>query len=65
MIDVFGALKGFLPKSGQTSPHIESWVSGLHYKLTSLIFLGCSLLVCCITFVGNDSLISCIQVKNL
>jgi len=64
MLGVFEALKGFLPKSGQTSPHIESWVSGLHYKLTALIFLACSLLVCCIQYVGNDSLISCIQAGN-
>jgi len=65
MIGVFGALQGFLPKSSQSSPHIESWVSGLHYKLTALIFLACSLLVCCIQYVGStDNLISCIQAGN-
>ena len=41
MLHYFGALKSFVPGAGprSTTPHTESWVCGLHYRVTSLVFL--------------------------
>ena len=41
MLHYFGALKSFVPGAGprSTTPHTESWVSALHYRITALVFL--------------------------
>merc|ERR1712032_529743 len=63
MLQYFGALKSFVPGSGprSTTPHTESWVCALHYRVTSLVFLVSCLLVCAVEYVANGFNISCIQ----
>ena len=61
MIGVFGSLKANVPFQKKLNvPATEGVVNRLHYRLTVLIFLGCSLLVTCLEWVGNGSKISCV-----
>ena len=42
-------------------PATEGTINRLHYRVTVLIFLGCSLIVTCLEWVGNGSKISCVM----
>ena len=43
------------------SPETESLISKLHYRVTSIIFLLCCVLVTCVEYIGNGVNIACIQ----
>ena len=43
------------------SPETESLISKLHYRVTSIIFLICCVLVTCVEYIGNGVNIACIQ----
>ena len=63
MLGVFGGLKGYLPfkEKKLNDPTTEGVVNRLHYRVTVLIFLACSILVTCLEWVGNGSKISCVM----
>ena len=43
------------------NPEIESVISKLHYRVTSLIFLVSCLLVTAVEYIGNGINIACVQ----
>jgi len=62
MLHVFGGLKSLVNLSQQVAnPETESVISKLHYRVTSIIFLICCILVTCVEYIGNGINIACIQ----
>ena len=49
------------PYKKLNEPSTEGWCNRLHYRVTVLFFLGCSILVTCLEWVGNGSKISCVM----
>ena len=43
------------------NPETESIISKLHYRVTSIIFLVCCILVTCVEYIGNGLNIACSQ----
>lgn len=65
MLGTFSAVKGFIPvgkKAGKCE--LESPVAKLNYRATTLLLLGCCLLVTSIEWIGNDSKIACVMGKE-
>ena len=44
-----------------SNPEIESVISKLHYRVTSIIFLVCCILVTAVEYIGNGINIACVQ----
>jgi len=49
------------PYKKLNEPSTEGWCNRLHYRVTVIFFLGCSILVTCLEWVGNGSKISCVM----
>lgn len=62
MLGLFSSLKDSVPIGKKLNePWTEGTINRLHYRVTVSIFLGCSLLVTCLEWVGNGSKISCVM----
>merc|ERR1712198_29660 len=62
MLHVFGGLKSLVNLSQQNvNPETESVISKLHYRVTSIVFLICCLLVTCMEYIANGINIACLQ----
>lgn len=66
MLDLFHPLgQQLLGRAG--GPRTESWVSGLHYRATTVLLLGACTLVCAssaIQYISNGAVIHCKQAGN-
>ena len=62
MLGLFSSLTSSVPIGKKLhEPATEGTINRLHYRVTVLIFLGCSLIVTCLEWVGNGSKISCVM----
>eukprot|EP00092_Neocalanus_flemingeri_P010873 GFUD01011710.1.p1 GENE.GFUD01011710.1~~GFUD01011710.1.p1 ORF type:complete len:400 (+),score=91.68 GFUD01011710.1:31-1200(+) len=62
MLGLFSGLKDFVPIGKKTgSPQTEGVVAKLHYRATTLLILGCCVLVTALDWIGNGNSIACIM----
>jgi len=64
MLGVFSPIKSIVSLSAKKKledPSTEGFVNRLHFRVTVLLFLICSILVTCLEWVGNGSKISCVM----
>ena len=62
MFGVFASLKDSVPKSKKLrEPHTEGLCNKLHYRVSVVALLGCSILTTCLEWVGNGKKIACVM----
>ena len=62
MLSLFSSLGSNVPIGKKLDiPNTEGVVNKLHYRLSVILLLGCSLLVTCLEWVGDGKKISCVM----
>ena len=63
MLSLFASLKDNVPMGAKKlqAPHTEGLCNKLHYRVTFVLLLGCSLMVTCLEWVGAGKKIACVM----
>ena len=62
MLSLFASLKDNVPVGSKLrEPHTEGLCNKLHYRVTFILLLGCSLMVTCLEWVGAGKKIACVM----
>ena len=62
MLGVFAALKDNVPMGQKLrQPHTEGLCNKLHYRVTFIFLLACSLMVTCTEWIGTGKNIACVM----
>ena len=62
MLSLFASLKDNVPMGSKLqAPHTEGFCNKLHYRITFILLIGCSLMVTCLEWVGAGKKIACVM----
>jgi len=62
MLGVFASLKDAVPRGDKLrEPHTEGFCNKLHYRVTVIFILACSILVTCQEWISNGKKIACVM----